>query len=334
MSWLILSLLAMLAWSGSDLFSKAGSSQNDKYSHYKVGICVGTVMGLHALYTVLFTDIPFSFSDIIAYLPASIFYILSMMIGYIALRYIELSISSPICNTSGAFALLLSMCYFGVTFSESDESGAVFVSTPIIFAVIMIIIGVLSLGIVEYFENDEARMLRQQASGKKYTKSVIAILFPIIYCMLDAAGTFVDTMIAERHLENLSKVEANLSPDALENLSGDILNTAYEFTWFFMAIIFAIYVFVIRRQKTDKKLDSVKALGGICETVGQIFYMQVIVRVSSDPMAGYGLIIISSYCTLSFLWSAIFLKEKLSWKHYLAIAAVFVGILILALYDV
>ena len=333
MSWLILSLIAMLCWSGSDLFSKAGSRQNDRYSHYKVGIAVGLIMGIHAIYSITLGGIPFSFSDIIAYLPASFFYILSMMLGYIALRYIELSISSPICNTSGAFALILSLCYFGVTWNAEDESGAIFLNAPIIFAVIMIIIGVVSLGIVEYFENDEARELRQQASGKKYTKSVIAILLPILYCVLDACGTFVDTTIAENHLENLTVSNSNLSADELETLSGDILNTAYEFTWFFMAIIFAIYVFVIRKQKIDTKFDGIKCLGGLCETAGQIFYMQVIVRVSTDPMAGFGLIIISAYCTLSFIWSRIFLKEKLSWRHYLAIAAVFVGILILGVYD-
>ena len=36
------------------------------------------------------------------YLPVSVLYILSMTLGYVGLRYIELSISSPICNSSGA----------------------------------------------------------------------------------------------------------------------------------------------------------------------------------------------------------------------------------------
>lgn len=88
------SIIAMLAWSGSDIFSKIGTPTEDKDSHYKVGIAVGSVMGIHALYMVL-SGTPFSFSDIITYLPASFFYITSMLIGYIGLRYIELSISSP-----------------------------------------------------------------------------------------------------------------------------------------------------------------------------------------------------------------------------------------------
>ncbi len=324
--WLI-SLIAMLFWSGSDLFSKAGSKQTDKYSHYKVGIAVGLVMGIHAIYSITIGGVPFAFSDIITYLPASFFYILSMMLGYIALRYIELSISSPICNTSGAFALILSICYFGVTFSESDESGAIFLNIPIIIGVVLIVLGVLSLGIVDYRENDEARQLRQSASGKKYTKSFIAILLPILYCIIDAVGSFVDTLIADNYIAKMDYPA--LTADEIDLLGGDILNTAYEFTWFFMAIIFAIYVFVIKREKVDKKFDSTKLLGGLCETLGQVFYMMVVV---SDYKVGF--VIISSYCAVSVLWSRLFLKEKLSLKHYLSIATAFVGIFILGIYDV
>ncbi|MBE6700423.1 MAG: hypothetical protein E7582_00830 [Ruminococcaceae bacterium] len=325
----IISLIAMLFWSGSDLFSKAGSKQTDKYSHYKVGIAVGLIMGIHAIYSITIGGVPFAFSDIITYLPASFFYILSMMLGYIALRYIELSISSPICNTSGALALILSICYFGVTFSAEDESGKIFLNAPIIFGVIMIIIGVLSLGIVDYRENDEARELRQSKSGKKYTKSFIAILLPILYCLIDAVGSFVDTLIADNYIADFTLKNPTMDADKADLLCGDILNTAYEFTWFFMAIIFAIYIFVIKREKIETKYDGTKLLGGLCETLGQVFYMMVVV---SDYKVGF--VIISSYCAASVLWSRIFLKEKLSLKHYLSIACAFVGIFILGIYDV
>lgn len=324
----IVSLIAMLFWSGSDLFSKAGSRQNDKYSHFKVGIAVGLIMGIHAIYSITIGGVPFAFSDIITYLPASFFYILSMMMGYIALRYIELSISSPICNTSGALCLLLSICYFGVKWVD-DDSDAIFLNVPIIIGVILIVIGVLSLGIVDYRENDEARALRQSASGRKYTKSFIAILLPILYCIIDAVGSFVDTLIADDYIGKMAPKYPELTADEVDLLGGDILNTAYEFTWFFMAIVFAIYIFVIKREKVDKKYDGTKLLGGLCETLGQVFYMMVVV---SDYKVGF--VIISSYCAVSVLWSRIFLKEKLSLKHYLSIATAFIGIFILGIYDV
>ena len=109
MTWFILSLIAILFWSGSDLFSKLGSRPDDKYSHWKMVMAVGVVMGAHAFFLIA-TGTPFSISDIVTYLPASAMYILSMILGYAGLRYIELSISSPICNSSGAVAALL--CFF------------------------------------------------------------------------------------------------------------------------------------------------------------------------------------------------------------------------------
>ncbi len=49
MMWFWLSLIALLCWSGSDLFSKIGCRDaRDKYSHLKMVIAVGVVMGLHA----------------------------------------------------------------------------------------------------------------------------------------------------------------------------------------------------------------------------------------------------------------------------------------------
>ncbi|MBQ5747028.1 MAG: EamA family transporter, partial [Clostridia bacterium] len=121
----------------------------------------------------------------------------------------------------------------------------------------------------------------------------------------------------------------DMTEDAVDLACSDILNTAYEFTWFFMAIIFAVYVFVIKREKIEVKSDGTKMLGGLCETLGQVFYMSVVV--SGNPV---GFVIISSYCAVSVLWSRIFLKEKLSLKHYIAIATAFIGIFILGIYDV
>ena len=93
MNWFLLALAAMFCWSGSDLFSKMGSRPDDRYSHWKMVMAVGLVMGLHAAYTIFVEGVRLTMGDIIAYLPASALYILSMVLGYVGLRYIELSIS-------------------------------------------------------------------------------------------------------------------------------------------------------------------------------------------------------------------------------------------------
>ena len=43
--------------------------------------------------------------------------------------------------------------------------------------------------------------------------------------------------------------------------------------------------------------------------------------------------IISSYCAASVLWSRIFLREKLSWKHYAMIGLIVAGIVIMGVFD-
>ncbi len=95
--WLWLSLTAaLLCWSGSDLFSKIGCRDgSDRYSHLKMVIAVGVVMGLHAAFEIFVGGTAISWFVIWTYLPVSLLYIGSMTLGYLGLRYIELSVSPP-----------------------------------------------------------------------------------------------------------------------------------------------------------------------------------------------------------------------------------------------
>jgi drug/metabolite transporter (DMT)-like permease len=70
-------------------------------------------------------------------------------------------------------------------------------------------------------------------------------------------------------------------------------------------------------------------VGAIFETIGQLFYIYALASGESALAAP----IISSYCVASVLWSRIFLKEKLSWKHYACIVTTIVGIIIMGVYD-
>lgn len=302
--WLILAMTALLFWSGSDLFSKMGSKPNDKYSHWKMVIAVGLVMGIHAIIEML-TGTPVSFQAILYYLPASSMYILSMIFGYVTLRYIELSVSSPICNSSGALAAILCFLVLGQTIDGLSTVG-----------VVLVCVGVLLLGISEYTENEEARRARQSKANVKYSKSVLAILLPILYCIIDALGSFFDTMILDE--------ENTVLPNIFHYLPEDTANVAYELTFLFMALVAAIYVFIIRKDTVVIKAEGFKGLGAVCETIGQLAYIYAL---SANAVAAAP--VISAYCAASVLWSRIFLKEKLSWKHYASIAVVFAGIIIL-----
>ena len=176
--WFWLSLIALLCWSGSDLFSKIGCRDaRDKYSHLKMVMAVGVVMGLHAAYEVFVGGTVINLDIILTYLPVSILYILSMAMGYVGLRYIELSISSPICNSSGALVAVLAILFDGI-------AGY---SPLALFAVALVCVGAVGLGVVEAHEDEDLRRRRQEAANRRYAKSALALLLPIAYCVLDAA---------------------------------------------------------------------------------------------------------------------------------------------------
>ena len=300
--WFWFSIIALICWSGSDLFSKIGCQDaDDKYSHLKMVMAVGAVMGLHAAYEIFIGGVEISWYIIWTYLPVSLLYILSMAIGYIGLRYIELSISSPICNSSGALVAVLCIVFGGI----GELAGAQLIATA------LVCIGVIGLGFVEAREDEELRAARQDASNHHYAKSALALILPIIYCLLDALGTFADSRV-------------------LEILDEDSANCAYELTFLFAGIVCAIYVLLIKRDRLIAKREAPKYTGALFETAGQFAYIYALA--DSDHVA-LSAPIISAYCVASVLWSRLFLKEKLSWKHYAMIALVVVGIVILGIFD-
>lgn len=301
MSWFWFSIIALLCWSGSDFFSKIGCRDSfDKYSQFKMVTAVGVVMGLHAAFEIFVGGVEISWSVIWTYLPVSLLYIGSMTLGYVGLRYIELSISSPICNASGALVAIIAIV-----------SGTAEEMVPIQYvAVFLACAGVIGLGFVESHEDEALRAARQEASNYKYAKSWLALALPIAYCLLDAAGTFADDLV-------------------LETLNEDSANVAYELTFLVAGIAAFIYTVVIKKQKLLPKLEAPKYIGACFETAGQLAYIYALASGKATLAAP----IIASYCMVSVLWSRIFLKEKLSWKHYACIAVTFAGIVIMGVFD-
>ncbi len=300
--WFWFSLIALICWSGSDLFSKIGCQDaDDKNSHLKMVMAVGVVMGLHAAYEIFIGGTEISWNILLTYLPVSLLYIGSMAIGYIGLRYIELSISSPICNSSGALVAVLTLAVSGLR----GINGYQLLATALVCA------GVIGLGIVEAREDDDLRAKRQQAGNRRYAKSALALILPIIYCLLDALGTFADSKV-------------------LETLNEDSANCAYELTFLLAAIVCFVYVVLIKGDRLVFKREAPKYTGAIFETAGQFAYIYALA--DSDHVA-LAAPIISAYCVASVLWSRLFLKEKLSWKHYAMIGLVVIGIVILGIFD-
>ena len=304
MSWLFFSIATTLLWGTAELFYKKGALPNEKYSHLKISVWVGVVMGAHAIYTLLTQDIGYDPVNLIRYLPVSMLYILSMTFSYFGMRFLEESISDPIENTSGAICSLL--CVLILKESLSALS---------VIAIIIIVIGVLGVGFLE----NSGETQRKKTLGKKL--AIVAFCMPFVYALLDAFGSFVDVF----YLDDIATTPlVNVTEETIE----DVANTSYELTFALVALVLFIFMKAKKVKFGPIPQHKDKILAAVFETAGQFTYVYA--------LSGNGVIaapIISSVCIVSLLLSRIFLKEKLSWKTYVFIAIVIIGILLLAVSD-
>ena len=170
---------------------------------------------------------------------------------------------------------------------------------------------------VGYLEN-KGETPRKKKYGKKL--AIVAFIMPFIYAFLDAFGTFLDD--AFFLVEDIAETPL---VDVTEETIEAVANTSYELTF----ALFALALFIFMKSKKVKfggvPQHKDKILAAVFETAGQFTYVYALGGV--DAVAAP---ILSSVCVISLLLSRIFLKEKLSWKTYLFIGIVIVGILLLA----
>ena len=303
MNWLFFAIATALLWGTAELFYKKGAQPNEKYSHLKICVWVGIVMGLHAVFTLLTQDINYNPINIIKYLPVSLFYIISMAFSYFGMRFIEESISDPIENTAGVICVVLFAVFMGDEFSWLTW-----------LAVAVIAVGVIG---VSYLEN-KGETIRKKKLGKGL--AIIAFCMPFVYALLDAFGTFLDD--AFFLVEDISKTPL---VDVTEATIEDVANTSYELTF----ALFALGLFIFMKAQKVKfgplPQHKDKFLAAVFETAGQFTYVYALGGV--DAVAAP---ILSSVCVVSLVLSRIFLKEKLPKKTYAFIAVVIIGILLLA----
>ena len=302
--WFIFALITTLAWGLAELFYKKGARQDEKYAHLKICVCVGAVMGIHAIFTLLTQDIGYNPVNLIRYLPVSLLYIVSMAFSFFGMRFIEESISDPIENTSGAICSLLCVIFLGDA-----------LSIPAVLAIIIMVIGVLGVGFLE----NRGDTLRKRTLGKKM--AIIAFCMPFVYALLDAVGSFVDVFY-------LDDVAATPLIGVNETTIEAVANTSYELTFAIFALILFVFMKIKKVEFGSIPKQKDKVLSAVFETAGQLTYVYA--------MSGNGAVaapIISSVCVVSLLLSRIFLKEKLTGKQYLFISIVIIGILMLAVIE-
>ena len=220
MSWFVFTLICMLGWGLADLFYKKSNVDGDRYSHLKTAVWVGLMMGFFALLFIILTFLkePLTalvgeqvadaitaetlfdgetsiFVSAVKYLPASLCYIISMVIGYAGMRYLEVSIVSPVQNASGAFSAIAMFLFFFF----SGTIGGFFEEFSLlqIIGSGLIILGVIALAIVEQRLAKKEGALDLKPEERKYRYGALALLFPILYCIFDTIGTAADGIILD-----------------------------------------------------------------------------------------------------------------------------------------
>lgn len=297
--WFIFSLLTALSWGAANLFYKKGTDSDDKYSHLKIVTMVGFVMGIHAILYMIVKGIVFDPIFIIKYFPVSALYILSMTIGYIGLRYIELSIAAPVQNSSGAVTAILLFIFFPRELSIFDIAG-----------VIIVTFGVIGLAVLEKQAETIALQSENEVIDKKYQIGFLAITFPILYALIDGLGSFADGIYL----------------DELKLISEDNALLAYEFTFFICAVLSYLFLKVVKKEPFAIFKEHDKGYAAILETTGQFFYVFAMAKnaiIAAPLIAAHGI--------FSVILSRIFLKEILTKKHYIFIGVVMFGIVLLGI---
>ncbi len=302
--WFIFAFITFMAWGTADLFYKKGAVEEENYSHLKTSIMVGLVMGAVAIGTIIIRDIEYHPINLLIYLPVSLMYILSMTVGYFGLRYLELSVSSPIQNASGAVSCIIMMAVLRKLPTAIE-----------CISVVLITLGVVMLGIFEKQKEDEFIT----ENNKKYKIGFIAFMMPIFYCIIDSLGTALDGIY-------LDDFNATPLKHVTEENFEDVANISYMLTFLIVAIAVSAFVYGIKREPIKIKAQGSRTAAAVCETAGQFTYVYA--------MSGNGIVaapMIASYCVASVVLARIFLKEKLSLKQYLMVGCVFAGILLLGI---
>ena len=311
MVWFVFALVCLLGWGFADLFYKKGTDDEDRYSHLKIAVWVGLVMGISSLILLPFSEIrnvAVFFTDMLKYSPASVSYILSMVIGYAGLRYLELSVVSPVQNASGAFSAIAILLYFlfrGKIGSITEELGiADFIG------VFLIVVGMILLAVTENrLSKDETE---QQPS--KYRYGLLALVCPLLYCLFDTIGTAADGIILDGSVGlGLSEIDVLI---------------IYGFTFFLAGLLCWVFLWVKGKKPYNPfgKTEWPKGAAAVCEEFGQVFYVYAMAR---NPVLAAP--VVASYCIVSVLLSRVFIKEKLSKMQYICVFIVIAGIVVLGI---
>ena len=316
MTWLILTLFCIILWGITDILLKKSLDYSDLLSQYKTFVWIGLVATVSGAIAAFCSDtLPVSIrmlADNLYLIPVTIFYVVAMFFGLLGAKHLDASVVSPLENIDGAIAAIILYFFFLFT-GRSHITDSIGVVEMI--ATLSIVVGVVLLGIQEQTLSKQEAHLSEDK--KRHRLGALALVFPIIYNLVDAAS-----MVA---------MGVTVSGEAEVSIP-DIDFFFFEcFGFFVIAIVIWLYMLIAKKHVYNpfKKTELSRLGAATCETLGTLTFT---IAVGISPILTAP--ISSSYCFVTIILARIFLKERLTKKQYLSLAFLVIGIALLGISEI
>ena len=316
MAWFLLTLACIILWGVTDILLKKSLDYSDSLSQFKTFIWIGSVMALAGGIMAICSDtLPDSIrmvGDNLYLIPLCVFYVIALFFGLLGTKHLEASVVSPLENIDGAIAAIILYIFFLFTDSShlTDKIGVVDV-----IGTAAIVAGVVLLGI------QEQKLSKQEANldvnKRKHRLGALALIFPIIYNLVDAAS--------------MGAMGVTVSGETEVSIP-DIDFFFFECIGFAVGAVFVwLYLLIAKKYVYNpfKKTELSRCGAGVGDSLGTLTF---IFAVGISPILTAP--ITSSYCLVTIVLARIFLKERLSRKQYLSLAFLVVGIALLGVSEI
>ena len=316
MPWFLLTLSCIILWGSTDILLKKSLDYSDPLSQFKTFIWIGLVAALSGAIAAFSSD---TLSDSIKMvadnlylIPLCVFYVIALFFGILGTKHLDASIVSPLENIDGAIAAIILYIFFLFTDSThlTDKIGVMD-----IIGTVVIVAGIVLLGIQEQKLSKQEICLDE--NKKKHRLGALALIFPIVYNLVDAAS-----MVA---------MGVTVSGETEVSIP-DIDFFFFECVGFTVGAIFVwLYLLIAKKYVYNpfKKTELSRCGAGVSDTLGTMAFT---FAVGLNPILTAP--ITSSYCLVTIVLARIFLKERLTRKQYLSLALLVVGIALLGVSEI
>lgn len=313
MTWFLSVLLCILCWSATDLCNKRGTDPEDKGSHLKFLVWLGLVMGALSCLLLPWSEsglpVLFLIRKYREYIPFALAYVLALMFSMIGVRFLDISVISPLENIDGAIAGVILLVYFVATGAIDDLSKQFTWLDPI--GIVLILAGTIFLGMQE----NQAK--KADSQHKNHRLGAVAFLFPMVYNLFDAASMVFEGVIFQA---DGGTAVGEFDFLILEGIAFLVMGVG---AWFYLLL----------GKKTlycpFRKGELVKGSAALTEGLGNVLFALAIAQnpVLTPPVT-------NTYFLFTILGAKRILKEKLSKQQYICLFILSVGILLLGISEV